>query len=844
MKEKFEVSGMTCSACSAAVERSVSHISGVSKVEVNLLANSMQVEHDDSVTTEMIEEAVENAGYHASSKNKNQTKLETGHERSEADKEFSNMKQRIIVSFLFLIPLMYISMGHMYNFPFLEIFHGSENALAFAFTQFLLTLPIIYVNRKYYIVGFKTLLKGSPNMDSLIAIGSASAMIYGIFAIYMIGYALGRGNNELAHSYMMDLYFESAAMILTLITLGKYLEAKSKRKTQNSISKMMELTSKEATLLVDGEELVVPIDEVEVGDWVVVKPGEKIPTDGIIIEGMTSVDESALTGESLPIEKKVGDKVIGATINKQGRIIFEAKKVGADTTFAQIIQLVEEASSSKAPISKLADKISGIFVPTVILIAMVTFGYWMLRGYDFSFALSMAISVLVISCPCALGLATPVAIMVGTGKGAEMGILVKSAESLEIAHEVKYVVLDKTGTITNGKPTLQHIVTNSDKDKLLQIVASLESYSEHPLGESIVEAAKEKKLELLNVNDFVSVSGMGIQGTVNGNEYLIGNARMMSENGISVHEYEKQADSYSLLGHSIMFVSENKQIIGFLSVADSIKANSVKAIANLQKMGLKVVMLSGDNEKTARAIAEEVGVDSYIAEVLPNQKADEIKRLQDNNTRVAMVGDGVNDAVALTQADVGIAIGAGSDVAIESADIVLVNSDLLDVVKAIQLSKATIRNIKQNLFWAFFYNSLGIPLAAGVFYLSMNIKLNPMFGAAAMSLSSVFVVSNALRLRGFKPKISNSYALETKLKNIEKKEEEVKTMTKVMSIEGMMCNHCKMHVEKALASLEGVSSVAVDLEGKQASVEVSSNVEDSVLIKAVEDAGYKVTSIE
>lgn len=843
MKEKFDVTGMTCSACSAAVERAVSNVAGVHKVEVNLLANSMQVEFDESVNSMAIEKAVENAGYHAKSTlNRNKVTEDAG--KSEVEKEVESMRKRIVLSFAFLIPLMYISMGHMYGFPFLELFEGSENSITFAFTQFLLTLPVVYVNRKYYIVGFKTLFKGSPNMDSLIAIGSSASLIYGIYAIYRIGYALGHGDLSVAHTYMMDLYFESAAMILTLITVGKYLETKSKRKTHDAISKMMELTSKEATVLIDGVETIIPIEELQVGDLVIVKPGEKIPTDGVIKEGSTSVDESALTGESLPIEKKVGDKVIGATINKQGRIVFEAKKVGNDTTFAQIIQLVEEASSSKAPISKLADKISGIFVPTVITIAVITFIVWLVLGYNFSFALSMAISVLVISCPCALGLATPVAIMVGTGKGAELGVLMKSAESLEIAHEVEYVVLDKTGTITNGKPIVKQIVTEMNENELLQIVGSLEKYSEHPLAQSIVEEAIQRSIEFLPVDNFESVSGKGVIGTVQGIKYNVGNARMMQEKQFDLSPYSQKVNEYSSLGHSIMFVASDDEILGFISVADSIKENSKLAIQNLQKMGLKVVMLSGDNEKTARAIAEEVGVDSYIAEVLPNQKAEEIKRLQESNTRVAMVGDGVNDAVALTTADVGIAIGAGSDVAIESADIVLVNSDLLDVVKAIQLSKATIRNIKENLFWAFFYNSLGIPLAAGVFFLSLGIKLNPMFGAAAMSLSSVFVVSNALRLRGFKPKIVDSYITKSELTNIKVEKEEVKSMTKEMIIEGMMCGHCKARVEKVLSEVAGVTSVVVDLEKKSATVEMSSEVENSVLSSVVTDAGYEVISVK
>ncbi|MBR3693260.1 MAG: heavy metal translocating P-type ATPase [Erysipelotrichales bacterium] len=840
MKEKFQVTGMTCSACSAAVERAVSKVEGVSKVEVNLLANSMQVEYEN-VESSVIIEAVEKAGYHAflgSAKGK----VDQRESKSTVDEELASMKQRIIVSFSFLIPLMYISMGHMYGLPFLEIFHGAENALTFAFTQFLLTLPVIYINRKYYIVGFKTLFHGTPNMDSLIAIGSSSALVYGIYAIYQIGYALGHGKLDVAHSYMMDLYFESAAMILTLITFGKFLETRSKRKTQDAIGKMMELTSKEATVLVEGEERVVAIEEVRVGDLLVVRPGEKIPTDGVIIEGSTSVDESALTGESLPIEKHVSDKVIGATINKQGRILVEATRVGEDTTFSQIIQLVEEAASSKAPISKLADKISGIFVPTVITIALITFAVWMALDYSFSFSLSMAISVLVISCPCALGLATPVAIMVGTGKGAEMGILMKSAESLEITHEVKCIVFDKTGTITSGKPVLKNIHTKLEENTFLQVVASLENASKHPLAHSILEVAKERNIELFPITEFQSIAGQGIQGKINDQVYRIGNATMMSQASILVSTYQPYADQYSQLGHSVMYVAREEELIGLISVADSIKSSSKQAIANLQHLGIHTVMLSGDNAKSAKAIAEEVGIEAYIAEVLPNQKADEIRKLQAIYGRVAMVGDGVNDAVALTAADVGIGIGAGSDVAIEAADIVLVNSDLLDVVKAVQLSRSVIKNIKENLFWAFFYNALGIPLAAGVFYLSLGLKLNPMFGAAAMSLSSVFVVSNALRLRRFRPhliEVMNTHPEVVEIVN----EKEVKSMSKVMVIEGMMCMHCQARVEKALAAVEGVSSVVIDLAAKTATVEVSADVSNEALTKAVVDAGYEVISV-
>lgn len=835
MKETFNVTGMTCSACSAAVEKSVSKVEGVQKCEVNLLANQMQVEFENTSEAEIIK-AVIDAGYGASIKS---NKAANKEEKVDTYKEeLEGMEYRLKVSFAFLIPLMYIAMGHMYNWPLPSFFLGSENGITFAFTQFLLVLPVIYVNRKYFIVGFTTLFKGHPNMDSLIAVGSGSALAYGVYTIYAIGMALGVNNHTLVHEHMMNLYFESSSMILTLITLGKYFEAKSKHKTRDSISKMMELTSDSAVVVKNGIEVEVPIEEVQVNDEFIVLPGAKVPVDGIVISGHSSIDESALTGESMPVEKNVNDPVIGATLNTNGRLICRATKVGDDTTFAKIIHLVEEASASKAPIAKLADKISGIFVPVVMSISLVTFITWLALGYEFSFALSMAISVLVISCPCALGLATPVAIMVGTGKGAESGVLIKSAESLEILHEVKSVVLDKTGTITEGKPQVKEV--HFENAEYLKVLASLEKYSEHPLASAIVKYADEKNITYLDVEDFENVAGKGLKGRVNNHTYYVGNARFMKEIEADLGKYENDTNTLAQKGQTPMFLAEDSSVVGWISVADTIKPSSKTAISELKKLGLEVIMLSGDHELNAKTISEEVGTTSYIAEVLPADKEQVIKNLQVSG-KVAMVGDGVNDAVALTRADVGIAIGAGSDVAIESADVVLVNSDLMDVVNAIRLSKAVIKNIKQNLFWAFFYNSLGIPVAAGLFFLSYGWKLNPMIGAAAMSFSSIFVVSNALRLRKFKRLEYINEVIENEIPEV-KIESEEKKMEKKMVINGMMCMHCVGRVDKALNAIDGVVA-SVDLESKTATLTLSKEISDEELTKVVVDAGYEVESI-
>ncbi len=755
MNQKFSVTGMTCSACSAAVEKSVKNVQGVSSVVVNLLGNSMLVDYDgEAASQNTIINAVENAGYHAAVFVKGNEAKSSETAENKVQSELKEMKQRIIISVCFLIPLLYIAMGHMFKFPLPSLLHGEKNAITFAFLQFLLTLPIVYVNRKYYQVGFKTLFKGHPNMDSLIAIGSGAAICYGVFAIFRIGYGLGHMDMDVVMSYSMDLYFESAATILTLITLGKFLEARSKGKTSEAISKLMDLSPKTAVVIREGKEEEIPIEEVAIGDILAVRPGQSIPVDGVIIEGSTAVDQSALTGESIPVEKSAGDKVIGATINKTGYFQFRAEKVGDDTTLSQIIQLVEDANSSKAPIAKLADKISGVFVPVVITIAVLATVVWLLTGAPFEFALSIGIAVLVISCPCALGLATPVAIMVGTGKGASNGILIKSAEALEIAHKVNTVILDKTGTITEGKPRVTDILTAEgvSEEELLRTAATIEKPSEHPLAEAILEKAKEMAVEPLAVTEFKAVSGRGIIAKDKDETYYSGNLSMMEEQGIDAAKLLKKAEALSEDGKTPLFFAKGGKFLGLIAVADVVKPTSVTAIKEWKSLGIDVVMLTGDNKKTAEAIRKQLQIDKVIAEVLPQDKESEVRKLQQAGKKVAMIGDGINDAPALARADVGIAIGAGTDIAIESADIVLMKSNLMDAVTAIALSKATIRNIKENLFWAFFYNTIGIPLAAGVFYGILHWKLNPMFAAAAMSLSSVCVVTNALRLRFFKPK--------------------------------------------------------------------------------------------
>ncbi|SEV87050.1 heavy metal translocating P-type ATPase [[Clostridium] fimetarium] len=846
MKQTFDITGMTCSACSAHIDKSVSKIEGVNSVNVNLLQNKMSVEFNESAVDEQtIITAVVKSGYGAALVAAKNGKPTDTNIKNSVNDEAKSMKVRVIVSFVFLIPLLYISMAHMFETALPAIFLGHENMMIFALTELFLTLPIVFINRKYFSVGFKTLFKGAPNMDSLIAIGSTAAVGYSIYALFYMGYYLGHGNLELAHDFTMELYFESAGMILGLVTFGKYLESRSKKRTSDAITKLINLAPKTAVVLRDGKELEIEAYELVVGDIIIVKSGQTVPADGIIVDGNAVIDESVITGESIPVEKNIGDKVIGATINKSGYFKFEAKKVGADTTLSQIIELVEEAGSSKAPIAKLADKVSGVFVPVVITIAIVSSIVWLLMGYPFSFALSIGIAVLVISCPCALGLATPTAIMVGTGKGAENGILIKSAESLEIAHMIDTVVLDKTGTVTIGKPQVTDVILTSDIDEqtLVKIAASIENHSEHPLAEAIVEYAILLGIDVneLDIKDFGATVGQGIYASINGNNILAGNLKMMKANNVIFEKsaegkVETYAEAFAEDGKTPLYFAQNNQLIGMIAVADVIKESTPAAIQAFIQMGIEVIMLTGDNEKTAQAIGRQIGISKVIAEVLPQDKEHEVRKLQEQGKKVAMIGDGINDAPALARADVGIAIGAGTDVAIESADIVLMKSDLMDSVTAIQLSKAVIKNIKENLFWAFFYNIIGIPIAAGLLYVPFGLKLSPILGAAAMSFSSVFVVSNALRLKLFKPRKYVS-------SKIIKKETEINIMKKTIRIEGMMCDHCTGRVSKALNDIDGVKA-EVNLQDKAAYIELSQEVSDEVLKNAVTEAGYEVISVE
>ena len=866
MKEKFDVTGMTCSACSSRVEKCVSKLEGVNEVSVNLLTNSMQVEFNDAVIQEQgIIDAVVHAGYGASVQGKKKAsdtrESLKENKKNPVQEHMEYMKKRTIWSFIFLIPLMYVSMGHMIGLPLPGFLHGTVNAVGFAMTQFLLCIPVIYINRAYYTKGFSTLLHGAPNMDTLIAVGSAASLVYGVFAIYRMGYGLGVQDMDLVNRYLHDLYFESAVMILALINIGKYLEARSKGKTSEAINKLMDMAPKTAFAERNGTVVEIPAEEIQIGDILQVKPGSSVPADGVVLEGVTSIDEAAITGESIPVQKVPGDSVIAATMNKAGFFRMKASKVGDDTTFSQIIRLVEDASASKAPIAKIADKIAGVFVPIVMTIALITAVVWLLAGAEFEFALSCAISVLVISCPCALGLATPVAIMVGTGKGAENGILIKSGEALEVTHNIQSVVLDKTGTITQGKSAVTDIHgVKTDSKELLKIAAAMEKKSEHPLAEAVLAKAEEEKISLPEASEFSAVAGMGIEAVIEGKKYYAGNLRLMKEKGIDCTGIKDYLETLTGEGKTPLLFADEKELLGVVGAADIVKSTSAQAIRELKKMGIQVIMLTGDNERTAKAIQRQLDIDTVIAEVLPQDKEREVAKLQENGQKVAMVGDGINDAPALARADVGIAIGAGTDVAIESADIVLMKNDLLDVVTAISLSKAVIRNIKENLFWAFFYNVCGIPLAAGVFYTALGLKLSPMFGAAAMSLSSLFVVSNALRLRFFhvlkKPQKEEDGTVHTTEKingqtgkkqivnnSAEAVENKEEMNMYTMKIEGMMCPHCQAAVTKALNGIEGVKA-EVNLEKKEAYVEAADSVSKEELTKAVVDAGYEVVSVE
>ncbi len=952
MKARFDVFGMTCSACSSRVEKVTRGVEGVTEVAVNLLKNSMDVNYDGRPETVVaIEEAVSKAGYGATliqqagvSESNGASGLEgataqqgggAGGNRAAGDRDAGNrdvgnrgainnqaasnqttstrvtsnrvdptaaakeasrkMRNRLIVSFVFGIPLFYLCMGHMLGWPIPSIFHQNEGLMAFAFTQFLLLIPIVAVNFQYFSSGFSSLIHGAPNMNSLIALGSTASSVYGIYGIYRIGYALGVGDYSMAHSAAMDLYFESAGMILALITLGKYFESRAKGRTTDAIVKLMDLSPKTAIKRnADGSETEIPVEQVCVGDVLVVKSGAGIPVDGVVIEGSASIDESALTGEGIPVEKSVGDTVIGATVSKSGWFAMRAEHVGDDTALAGIIRMVDEATSSKAPIEKIADKISGIFVPCVIVVAILTFITWTILGAGLETSLSHAVSVLVISCPCALGLATPTAIMVGTGRGASKGILLKSADSLQRAHSVSTVIMDKTGTITVGKPKVTDIVLASDLDgillgnangkesisasELLAAASSLERLSEHPLAQAICEYADSQNAKHLNVENFEQIAGRGIMGKIGDSVCLAGNAKMMHEAKVDLGELETISKQLADDGKTPLFFAKDGRCVGIIAVADVIKPTSSRAVKELSLMGIDVVMLTGDNERTAKAVQRQCGIDRVVAGVLPGDKANEVARLSESGL-VAMVGDGINDAPALARADVGIAIGAGTDIAIESADMVLMRSDLMDVPAAIQLSRATMRNIKQNLFWALIYNAICIPLAAGVLsYFGIN--LNPMIAAAAMSLSSICVVGNALRLRAWKPKFTTSHSysaanpdtgnaasgqidpaqIEDKFvaagmpdSNASNESSDLASddlasdvlnersidMQKTIDVTGMMCKHCVNHVTKALESVDGVSSVEVSLDEGTAVVELSEDVADDTLVAAVVDAGYE-----
>lgn len=969
MKERYHVTGMSCSACSSHVEKAVNKLENVEKASVNLLTETMDVTYDETkITSAEIIDAVVKAGYGASvmtegsaagagGQSTSGNAGSTGRSAADGKQELQQkldadaraMKWRLGISIGFLIPLMYVSMHHMlkewFGIPvpafIVNTMHGNANAMNFALTQFLLLLPILYVNRKFFSVGFKTLAHRSPNMDSLIALGSGAALVYGIFAMYRISYGLGYGDMAVVEHYSHDLYFESSGTILTLITVGKYLESRSKGKTSEAITKLMNLAPKVAILVTeDGQEKEVPTESLQKGDVFLVKPGSLVPVDGIVLEGNSSVDEAAITGESVPVEKQAGDHVVSATVNKAGFLKCRADRVGDDTTLAQIIRLVEEASASKAPIAQLADKVAGVFVPTVMTISLITLVAWLLNGATAEFAISTAIAVLVISCPCALGLATPVAIMVGTGVGAGNGILIKTGEALQQAKEIDTVVLDKTGTITSGKLKVEEVggyQSDFPADAMMQIAAALEKKSEHPLAEAVVEYAENFQLTIPEIVDFKATFGRGVEGALAvdfravevtkndgptavfyagkqndttdvsgktakqnlmaenalshtdnviipaGTKFYVGNLAFLQERNISLPQgaaegLNRMADE----GMTPLLVAQEGRFLGIIGVSDTVKATSYEAINAWERMGVRVIMLTGDNRRTAEAVRQKLGISEVVAEVLPQDKEKKVSELKRQGHKVAMIGDGINDAPALAAADVGMAIGAGTDVAMESADIILMKNDLRDAVTAMKLSRAVIRNIKENLFWAFFYNCIGIPLAAGVLYPAFQIRLNPMFGAAAMSLSSIFVVGNALRLRGFKsgfttlkkgtPETERTEQAETKQateqvtkqdaanakqcmleasadqnsksnQQKEKEKERTNTMTKVISIEGMMCNHCTGTVQKALEAVEGVKAVTMSLEQKNATVELASDVADDVLTKAVVDAGYEVKGI-
>ncbi|HIW15249.1 MAG TPA: heavy metal translocating P-type ATPase [Firmicutes bacterium] len=859
--EKFSVTGMTCAACQANVTRQVQRVPGVKEVNVSLLSNQMTVSFQEDETGEdTIIHAVEEIGYGAAPLQKAaEEKGKTNGFRSEwdrrqrlAEEEQKNMKHRLLWSVILLIPLMYIAMGAMIGLPVPGFLQGMENAPISALTQLLIATPILILNRRFFQNGLKSLWHRAPNMDSLVALGSGASFFYGVFALYRMLWGVGHGGMGLLHQYAHELYFESAAMILTLVTVGKYLESRSKAKTGDALGKLVDLAPKTATVIRDGKEAVIPAERVVAGDVVIIRPGDSVPVDGVVLTGTGYVDQAALTGESLPVEKGPGDDVLSATINRNGTFQFRASRVGEDTTLSQIIRLVDEASQTKAPIARLADRISGVFVPVVIAIAILTGVIWGFTGAGAEMAISCAVSVLVISCPCALGLATPVAIMVGTGKAAEYGILIKSAESLENLHAIDTVVVDKTGTLTNGHPAVTDIQVLDPaltQEEFLRAAAAVEQGSEHPLAEAVVAEAKKQRLSPLPVKDFSMQAGRGVQATVSGAVWIAGNRAFLDEQGCLTEENGKawqQAETWASEGKTPLFFAREGRVAGLIAVADTVRATSREAVQKLHEMGVRVVMLTGDHHTTAEAVRKDLGIEEAIAEVLPTQKEATIRRLQQQGSRVAMVGDGINDAPALMRADVGIAIGAGSDIALDSADVVLMKDSLLDVVTAIRLSRAVIRNIRMNLFWAFFYNVCGIPLAAGALFPAFGIKLSPMIGSAAMSLSSVCVVTNALRLRFFRGEKTQT---EEPVEALVKEEEKLDTkgtndMKKVLKVDGMMCMHCQAHVQKALSGVSGVSEAQVSLEEKTATVTLNAPVDNETLMNAVREAGYTPVSCE
>lgn len=848
MKQHFQIEGMSCTACAAAIERTLLKIDGIKSAVVNYTTENLVVEYDESkIDTTVITAAVDKIGYKAIPENAKEKDSPKDSGRKNAEKAHKSMQNRLIISLIFTIPLFYLAMGPMVGLPVPSVFAGEKHVLINTLTQMFLTLPVMIMGRKFYVDGFRSLVKRVPNMDSLVAVGTSASFLYGVFVLYQLAWAFAYGNMDMVHHYGHEVYFEGTAVILTLITLGKYMETRAKGKTSQAIEKLLALAPDTAWVERDQKVVEIPSAEVRLSDIVVIRPGDKIPVDGEIISGYSSVDESLLTGESIPVEKEVGDHVISGSINKTGAFKFKATKIGKDTTLNKIITLVEEAQSSKAPIAQIADKISRFFVPAVMTIATIAFVVWLMMGYDFSFALSMGISVLVISCPCALGLATPTAIMVGTGIGAEQGILFKNGSTLETLGKADTIVFDKTGTLTVGKPVVTDLVIFSDlnEDSFLTAIASIEAQSEHPLSEAIVNEAQKRNLQLEDVSDFNAVPGLGVEGRVGNRHYLIGNGKLMRTSAIDLDRGADLIIRYSKEGKTPLLIAIDNTLIGIIAVADTVKENSAKAVAALRAMDYQVVMLTGDNEETARAVATSLGIEHVVANVLPGEKSAHIKELQGQNRQVIMVGDGINDAPALAQSNIGIAIGDGTDVAIESADIVLMKNDLLKVVAAIQLSRKTLRKIKQNLFWAFIYNTIGIPLAAGLLYLPFGLKLNPMFAAAAMSLSSVSVVLNALSLRGFKPNLDVQITLQSSpvtVENNNKKEGNV--MMKKMHVDDMSCGHCVKRVKEALEAIPGVKNVEVSLEDAEATVDVDENIDDNTLVAAVTDAGYPAKIID